>query len=313
MPSIEMIDEPPANFPAFIGEVGEGLRELYSEAAMASYRETAPRLVAAAMKHPAVDTFAAMQGHNASGLLMTHRPDASVGQITLLHVLAGQEEAQIEIDLLRAGVENLRSQGASEIVFECISFCPIDVKPTMEVLGFSRVPRRILIARADEVANEDAGESTRAMRADEAGAVAVVLQSAYEDHLDRELHRDVRTVEAAEGLVESVCAGDFGVAREGYVRVIGDADGISGAVLGAEVAPDTGFVVQLVVAPERQGEGLGRGLLAGLAQAFVGRGLSQVALSVSDSNPARAMYERIGFRLGRPFDAYIWRGAAQGE
>jgi RimJ/RimL family protein N-acetyltransferase len=57
------------------------------------------------------------------------------------------------------------------------------------------------------------------------------------------------------------------------------------------------FVWGLYVEPEWQGRGVARSLLEGLiAHARNQSGLRQVHLTVTSDNPARALYEKLGFR-----------------
>ncbi len=50
-----------------------------------------------------------------------------------------------------------------------------------------------------------------------------------------------------------------------------------------------------VIASRRQ-QGIGRRLLLGLIEASVAQGLRALSLSVSEQNPARQLYEAVGFR-----------------
>jgi ribosomal protein S18 acetylase RimI-like enzyme len=77
-------------------------------------------------------------------------------------------------------------------------------------------------------------------------------------------------------------------------------------VLGAIIAPGTGFVLQVAVRREKQGHGLGTDLLRGLAAAFRDAGLRDVALGVTRGNPAEGLYARLGFEVLREVNAYVW-------
>jgi GNAT superfamily N-acetyltransferase len=60
------------------------------------------------------------------------------------------------------------------------------------------------------------------------------------------------------------------------------------------VAEDVPEVSIAVVAP-RRGQGIGRRLLVGLIDASVAEGHAALSLSVNDENPARRLYESVGF------------------
>ncbi|AFU99182.1 GNAT family N-acetyltransferase [Simiduia agarivorans] len=62
--------------------------------------------------------------------------------------------------------------------------------------------------------------------------------------------------------------------------------------------PDSLHVAQLGVAPALRSQGLGAQLLAYAESQARARGIGQLSLDVADENPrARALYERLGFRL----------------
>lgn len=65
-------------------------------------------------------------------------------------------------------------------------------------------------------------------------------------------------------------------------------------------------IAQLGVAPERRSQGLGAQLLAFAEAQARTQGLGQISLDVADSNPrARALYERLGFRLQHSYSSQI--------
>lgn len=67
-------------------------------------------------------------------------------------------------------------------------------------------------------------------------------------------------------------------------------------------APGYGFVradvpeLSVCVLPGYRGAGLGAGLVGAAVAEARGRGLPALSLSVEDGNPARRLYERLGFR-----------------
>ncbi|WP_029011129.1 GNAT family N-acetyltransferase [Azospirillum halopraeferens] len=70
------------------------------------------------------------------------------------------------------------------------------------------------------------------------------------------------------------------------------------------------FVEDLYVSPEARRYGVGRHLLAAIARRAVEQGCRRVDLNVLDWNPARAFYDRIGFRHLDDWRPYRLEGAA---
>jgi len=69
-----------------------------------------------------------------------------------------------------------------------------------------------------------------------------------------------------------------------------------------------GWVVQMGTRVDQRGRGLGGGLLAEVLRRFRAEGLARAYLEVNANNPAaRAVYERIGFRLVRRYTSYVKR------
>ena len=91
--------------------------------------------------------------------------------------------------------------------------------------------------------------------------------------------------------------------ERGLLRVI-EVDAATVGLLEVARGPDTIEVVNLELAPEFQGARLGTAILVGIQQEAADRGVD-MALQVLKVNPARRLYERLGFtRFG---DNLIYR------
>jgi len=94
--------------------------------------------------------------------------------------------------------------------------------------------------------------------------------------------------------------------RPGDFGLVAEQDGPLGAAwyrTYTEASHGFGFVAEdvpelsiAVIAPRRQ-EGIGRRLLTGLVEASEGQGHAALSLSVNLANPARHLYESVGFQL----------------
>jgi ribosomal protein S18 acetylase RimI-like enzyme len=92
--------------------------------------------------------------------------------------------------------------------------------------------------------------------------------------------------------------------RPGDYGVIAEADGPLGAAwyrTYTKASHGHGFIAEdvpelsIAVIASRRHEGIGRRLLVDLIDASVAQGYAALSLSVSDGNPARRLYESVGF------------------
>lgn len=82
-------------------------------------------------------------------------------------------------------------------------------------------------------------------------------------------------------------------------------DGRDAGVLSVERRPHEVWLANIEIAPEFQGRGLGTAIIGDLLREAHGRGV-HVALQVNRANPARRLYERLGFiETGRTETHYL--------
>jgi len=78
-----------------------------------------------------------------------------------------------------------------------------------------------------------------------------------------------------------------------------------GAALTSRVAAGVAHVTQVCVAPERQGQGLGRALMQAVLARLAGRGYRGVSLTVTAENErAVQLYYKLGFQVIKGFAAF---------
>jgi GNAT superfamily N-acetyltransferase len=94
--------------------------------------------------------------------------------------------------------------------------------------------------------------------------------------------------------------------RQGDYGLVAEQDGPVGAAwyrTFTETSHGYGFVAEdvpelaIAVIASRRNEGIGRRLLVDLIDASLAQGYSAISLSVSEDNPARGLYESVGFVL----------------
>lgn len=303
---------PPENLEAFIAEIAEGVRAVYGDAAAQAYVERAARGFGAAIATPAACLWSVGEGRASRGLLLGILREG-VAEITLVHVLRGHEGAQVEHALVSAAVRDFRRAGARAILSEGLAYAPMDLDGAFTREGFETVPRGLYTARADEVSQRSGGAAPGApLSIPEYRAAAGCIAAAYAGHPGRRLHPEVHHPDAALGYVLRVLSGMYGPVLPAYVRGVQQEGRCAGVLLGSEIAPGMGFVLQVATRPECRGQGIATGLLGGFAAACLEAGVPSLGLGVTLDNPARRLYEALGFHQLRPVTAYTWwrEGAA---
>lgn len=307
MPRVRRIKRLPANFDAFIGEVAEGMEQVYGPEAVIEYRDSAQLRVQATVSHESVDTLAAMAGEDAHAMLMSLVHEGT-GQIFFLHVLKGHEGEGLESALLGEAVRTLRSGGVDGIVCETLVFNPHGRLPAFEELGFLVFDRAIMTCELDEpaLALSEGPLRSRPLKEADYPRAADCLAAAYRGEPDVELHREMTNPDGALGLIENLAAGGFGAFHATFARCIGAGGTMESVLLGCEAVAKVGFVVQVATPREYRGRGHATALVRETAQAFREAGLLRLALGVTLDNPARYLYEGLGMRVRRPVFGYAW-------
>ena len=139
---------------------------------------------------------------------------------------------------------------------------------------------------------------------------ARLVASAYRGHIDSQINDQYRSPAGARRFLINIvqypgCGSFFGGASFiAWDRVNHTMCGVSLASL---VAPETGHITQICVAPSHQGRGIGRELLRRSLTVLAGHGCRSASLTVTSANEsALRLYERTGFRTRRDFAAYVW-------
>lgn len=296
----------PDNFHEFADEIAAGIGGLYGIEAGREYRRTARQAMLATLRSPSTYVIAAGAPEDTAGFLVAVRR-GNVARISFLHVPARHAGRGSARSLVEECVQVFRTAGVDGILSECVNFCPLDLADTYAALGFNYVERAILVVTPQAlVSDQPADVATLPLDRRHFPEAARVIVDAYEGHVDRELHAEVCREESALDFLREVWRDGYGDVRPGHLRAVRRGGRLAGVILGCQVAPRHGFVLQVAVRRAAQGQGIGTRLLSDLAGEFQNEGLTRLALGATCANPALRLYTRLGFKPLRPVDAYVW-------
>ena len=175
--------------------------------------------------------------------------------------------------------------------------------------GFSSRARHYLVRPLDTPVDLPAQPwALRPLRREDLTAAAQIIHRSHVGSLDAALNLTYATPSFCRGFVETL------VLRAGCGRFDPEASFIAespsgnvGVLLASHLSRTNGHICQVSVAPDAQGQGVGRGLMAAALRSFRAQGLQTASLSVTlDNHPAYALYLSLGFHLRKEFAAHAW-------
>jgi len=141
-------------------------------------------------------------------------------------------------------------------------------------------------------------------------AAAALITSSYQGHIDADINDQYRTVAGSTRFLNNIVrfpgCGQFDAAAS-FVALHRPTRSLVGLILCSRIRDDVGHVTQICVQPRQRARGIGEALLSASARELAHRGLAAVSLTVTRANEsAVALYERLGYRRQRLFDAFVW-------
>lgn len=140
--------------------------------------------------------------------------------------------------------------------------------------------------------------------------VAKLIPAAYRGHIDSQINDQYRSPAGARRFLVNIvqypgCGAFFPAAS--FVAWDRVNHIMCGASLASLVAPETGHITQICVAPSHQKKGIGFELLRRSLTALAAHGCHSASLTVTSANQSAVdLYRRIGFRNRREFAAFTW-------
>jgi GNAT superfamily N-acetyltransferase len=149
-----------------------------------------------------------------------------------------------------------------------------------------------MLARLDDVPAPGVPVASRPVTDDDGPALGRLAFVAYRGSVDDHGDTEAQYVED----LTATLAGRYGRLLVPASTVVEDGDlGLSAGVIFTwwDALPLLAFCL---TDPRRQGRGLATGLITQAARDLAAEGHDRMHLVVTDGNPARALYERLGFR-----------------
>lgn len=311
---VQRITRWPRDFPPLADGVTQGLLPFYGVAGCEMYRQQAPGIFGAYLGQPELRWWAAMAGERMAAVVLT-RLHHGRGELTLAHRCLPKVAREAEEGLVLHAVNDLRSRGAACVLAEFMPTSSFAGLKGLEGAGFQHFARAFMEC---PIAEEPmaAGAAIRSLRPGDTDAAGSCIAAAYRATPERLLHRETHSPEQAAGLVQRVLLGEFGTAAAGMNVGIWQGHQCVAVALGCVLAPGIGFTIQVATAPAAQGRRYAPQMLMAQQRAFHEAGCTRATLAVTTSNTrAKELYERLGYRIAKDFDAYVWyrEGTARAE
>ncbi len=150
----------------------------------------------------------------------------------------------------------------------------------------------------------------RNWRDEDLNAAARLIAAAYGGHPDSLINDQYRSVHGSMRFLHNIVrysgCGVFSP-HASHVVVERKSRELAGLVLGSRVSPQSGHITQLCVHPRYRRHGLARTMLLVAAAHFLGQGVSEISLTVTEANSnAVELYKSEGYQCVHKFDAAVW-------
>lgn len=139
--------------------------------------------------------------------------------------------------------------------------------------------------------------------------LARLIEASYHGHVDGRINDQYCSAEGAKRFLDNISNyPGCGMLQPAASWVLIDPEGVpQGLALCTLVAPSTGHVAQVCVSPSLRGTGAGYELMRRALTGLLAAGLQEASLTVTAANErALSLYQRLGFRSAREFDAFVW-------
>lgn len=236
--------------------------------------------------------------------------DKHIGFVRLVYTVPGVEEP-VAAMLVQYALERVWSDPAIKY-FDAMLFADqANVRAAFAVEGLKPIARQEMrLSNWKPVELEPLPDGFR-MTAWDTGrqdAIAALILEAYRGTVDNDLYPDMTSTDGLREFLRESLADKrepFDPEASRLIETTDKADdGIAGQILCARGSDQLGWVLEITVRPADQRHGLGRILLTHALNTFAAGGLTGAKLWVTLDNPARQLYESVGFERYLPMWIY---------
>lgn len=221
----------------------------------------------------------------------------------------------------------LASPGVDRIESQLLMFPAGALATPFHTRGFRSCPRLFMVCALNGRAAESrvasgpsapplsAGLLLQPWRPEFYNPAADLIRRCYAGHVDSTINDQYRSVQGAQRFLHNIIrfpgCGVFDTDSSWVLRNP-ESQALDAVVLCSRVRADVAHITQLCISPALRGRGLGQMLLRHCANDIRRRGVTQLSLTVTESNTAAVrLYERNGFSALHHFDAMVWDCAAK--
>lgn len=244
--------------------------------------------------------------------------EGSKGVIGDLFVAGGSSLTRdVELRLLTHVIETVQqSPGVHRAEAQLLAYETGYIAQPFLDTGFQRHPRLFMVQDLAGVGTArravENGIEIRPWAEQDYQPVAALITGCYRGHVDATINDQYRSLAGSLRFLNNIVrfpgCGIFDPGSS-FVAVNKMLHTTIGVALCSRIRADVGHVTQVCVLPEYQKHGIGEALMSRAAQALKQQKFSALSLTVTQANAGAVhLYERLGFRTTRIFDAFVWEG-----
>ncbi len=263
-----------------------------------------------ALKLERLTVFAKYDEKNPIGLVIIGNPTS---RISVIHVDSSTNNlSEVERELFDFGFEHL-AKTSSDIR---IGGRPLGttLQDYPETKGFRRFDRKFMTLSREKIESLTdpilpEGYSFETYDEDKREIVADIVFKSNVNNIDVDVFPQFfKSLEASVKLLEDIEQSVYGKYKDGHSKILMHDGKAIGAIFLTMTANDTGYIPDICILPDYRGKGLGKAILiySLKEQMKLESELIKNNLDVTKENPAKYLYERVGYEDVTHYSMYRW-------